>query len=607
MALATLASIALAGPASGHTFLLDSDPLDGAELDASPPQIRLRFSTDVTADLSELILAAEDGAEIPLANRRVEAPHDLVVDVPRLPPGVYHLRWRVAAPTDLHELSGSIVFGVGRAPPPSSGTASAAPFQPLPVSLARVGELLGFAALLGAAVVGRVAVPVGGAAAAGRRLVTLGVLGAALAIAAGGIRIMLVTRGLPGRGGLDAAPVLAAAWATAAIAMAGLAACLVAGLLPRRRWPARSTHLLDVAGVVLGVVAGVALVQGGHLSTEGPLGGIVAAAHLLAACTWVGGLTALALVLPALAVGHAGAAGAIGVRRAVRRFGLVALPAAVIAAGSGLAAAGLVLPSPAILAGSFATLLAAKVGFAIAVTVLGLRNARSVGGPVGALAARPVGALRTAGSRWRARWRRPWRPRLSAAAVTVEVAAAVAVVAFGAALAGASSEVPYRPAAIPASTASTRADDLVVALTVRPARPGPNFLSVAVLDTRRPVPGPVTGVELAVSDGTSRVQRVAARASLGQWVSVVDLQATGRWSGEIVVHRDGLDDARATVRWELAMGSAGPGARPFRAAAGLAGISLAGVGLAVVAWTVLPRDARPHRPRRAAAHVAAGR
>jgi copper transport protein len=595
LCLALTATFGLSAGVRAHTYLLGSDPADGAELNSPPREIRLLFGGDVSAELSELSLTGDDGAEVALTNRRVEGRSDLVVDVPPLRAGVYHLRWRIAAPGDLHELGGTVVFGIGRAPP--AGVASDSRAQPLPLSFTRFLELLGFAALLGALVVSRVALPRSARPLDGarRRLVGLALVGAVVAIGGGGARLLLSAGLLPGNGAAAAVAGHLPGWLVTAAALAVIAAVVALhGRSGKEAWRASRKSRAGIDGVSIGasLVGAAALVQYSHLAEAGPLGTLVAATHVLAAAVWVGGLGAIVVTVPALRRSAEPDAAVA----AVRRFGWVALPSAAVLGASGIVAAGVVLPTLAELSGTFGAVLAAKLTIAVAVGVLGCRNAASVIGPVRRLVLRASLAGPGAIRRWTGEGWLP-RPHISVAWMVAELSAAVGVIALGAILAGTPAIGPVR--GVPpnsATSSSARADDLVVALSVRPLRPGPNFVSIAVLDTRRPAPAAVTGVDLRIKDSAGRARTLEASPSLGQWVVVADLSAPGQSVGDVVIHRSGLADARASIGWELPATLTSLSERPFLVPAVVGGIALGLGGLTLAAFAL-----RPRRPSHTAA------
>ena len=95
-----------------HAIVVESEPANGARLDWSPPEVRVRFNSKIERRLSRLNLVGPDRRPIPLAvDSTVDRPDRLVAPLPPLPPGAYAIRWRVLA-TDGHITEGTIRFTV---------------------------------------------------------------------------------------------------------------------------------------------------------------------------------------------------------------------------------------------------------------------------------------------------------------------------------------------------------------------------------------------------------------------------------------------------------------------------------------------------------------
>lgn len=148
--LAVLIACALAtimfrpGPAFAHALPVEMYPLDGAELDESPAEIRIKFSEPIEAAASRLIVQDAQGQPIHGAHQSSPDEVTLVVTLPPLPNGVYAATWEVLS-TDTHTTSGQFTFSVAASapqtvpvqpaapgndsatPPPDTATAAAAP------------------------------------------------------------------------------------------------------------------------------------------------------------------------------------------------------------------------------------------------------------------------------------------------------------------------------------------------------------------------------------------------------------------------------------------------------------------------------------------------
>lgn len=151
--------------------------------------------------------------------------------------------------------------------------------------------------------------------------------------------------------------------------------------------------------------------------------------------------------------------------------------------------------------------------------------------------------------------------------------AEAALLALALGLAGALAAAgPGRGPAFPVATAaraepqvSGQVADLVDTVAVRPNRPGRNIVSISVGDTRRPAPGPVTGVSLLLSgpNGEQAVHPVTRTAD-GWVVAVDDIRTPGQWRVGVTVLRDGLPPVTDTHPWLV---PAGASAAPVRVSA----------------------------------------
>lgn len=134
MAAVGVAVVGAADPAAAHTHLETSEPAEGAVLDEAPERVVIDFSEALDAGLTTARITGEDGAPVELpAQLDADDASTLVLRLPALPDGVYRVADRAFGTSDLHEVSGSIVFGVGAAPAVAGGESA---------SDARPGEVL---------------------------------------------------------------------------------------------------------------------------------------------------------------------------------------------------------------------------------------------------------------------------------------------------------------------------------------------------------------------------------------------------------------------------------------------------------------------------------
>ncbi|MFG3662203.1 copper resistance CopC/CopD family protein [Streptomyces sp. NPDC047706] len=286
-------------PASAHSALGDTAPRDGAVLDSAPRHITLTFTEAVgLMDGSVRVIDPE--------NRSVdtgEAAHpgdraDTVrVGLPAdLADGTYTVAWRVVS-ADSHPVSGAFLFSVGE---PSATTAAVtAPAEdPATAALHNIARYAAYGALallIGVAVF--LSAVLGGPAAALRRLLPAAWLTLVISTVA-----LLLLRGPYERGnGLEDAldPAVLGATLTTRPGLALLArlALLAAAFVLVRRSAARTAH--PVAGMALCVALALTWAAAEHASAgiQVPVAMTSSVLHLLAMAVWLGGLTALLVVL----------------------------------------------------------------------------------------------------------------------------------------------------------------------------------------------------------------------------------------------------------------------------------------------------------------------
>jgi len=552
-------ALALAAPAQAHAVLQSSNPADGSSVAAAPESVVLRFSEPVDVPGTRVQLFDGAGHEIDLPHAvAVEdgssdaAGHDgrsrsaaqVLVRLPSLPTDQYLVRWSTITSSDFHLAAGTLVFGVGR--PVLTDAEHAAepgsPFGSAAEAALRWLALLGFACAVAPPLV---AARLGGSLdrqpAARRRLASLAVRSGAVAtsaVAALGVVVVLRAGAVPPPGFL-----LRWCVTVGGLGLATVLAVVRSDLLEQpdggmdAQPPPSGAVRRSVTVVATGslVAAAWGLAELGHGATTRPLGisgGLVASIHLASVAVWVGGaLTLAAVVLPAWRERDTAL-----VRTALRRFAGIAAPAVVVSATSGLLLAAELVPSSGGLTGSgYGRLLMAKVTVAaLAAGAGGLTFWRLRYGPSGAPArgaGRPVARL------------------------IAETALLSLVVLLASGLAGGAPPTQARWAPDPDSPPTTGllsadVDDLVLTLGLGPGVPGRNFVTVGVLDTRRPAPAPVGRVWVTVGSAAP----LAAVAQEGtDWVAATpSIDASGRWPVRVTVEREGLPDVESTFAWVVA-------------------------------------------------------
>ncbi|GAA5035471.1 hypothetical protein GCM10023258_37360 [Terrabacter aeriphilus] len=593
-----------AAPASAHAYLASSSPADGTSLQDAPRVVELRFTEHVVLESTEVTITDTAGRRyapraLALAetDEDREAPATIVATLPALPVGAYHVAWRTLSSDDLHQSSGLLAFGV------QDEVAAAGPSESAPDALETAGRwavLSGLGLALGALLLcGRPLARTPDPRTRARlraRLWSLARTGAALAASAA----LLVTV-------LDLARFGTSAFTTGyAVRWLGREAALVivvAALATRApaAWSAARRERLALAAGLLAALLTVAL---GHVGLRGgATWALAATAHLAAASAWMGAVACLAL----LVLRHRREGRPAGeLAPLLTGFRVPAVVAVVVVAVSGVyLASDIVVSVDAVLLTGYGRILLAKLAVAALVGVLALRTTRAVhdrragGAPGATLSSGTAVADVDSDAAPDAEAVSPAvRPR-----VVVEAVGLSFVVVLGALLASGQPAVsPRLVVADPPSLIDDRpVADLQQTVVLRPNRPGASVAVVDVLDTRRPSPGPVTGVTVSVGSTPAP----AAPVTRGRWAAGVTLPAQGPLDVRVAVHRRGLPDVVSTIRWVV--GPDAVDARVLVSKAPLAGpLTALAVLLALAAvagaFLVRRRSGRPHgrsgsRPR----------
>lgn len=115
-AVATVAILTVATPASAHDELLGSTPAPGEALATAPETVTLHFSADVMTMGAVIVVADADGVDWVDGSPQVEGTTVTARVRAGLPDAGYELRWRVVS-GDGHPIAGILPFTVGDAAP----------------------------------------------------------------------------------------------------------------------------------------------------------------------------------------------------------------------------------------------------------------------------------------------------------------------------------------------------------------------------------------------------------------------------------------------------------------------------------------------------------
>jgi copper transport protein len=574
--------MALPAISSAHAVLVSSTPTDGQVLSAAPPSITLVFTESVDPAVTVIDLVDAWGMRFHPLSVHLTHGTDIIADLPRLPDQTYRVTWRTVAADDRHSTSGVVVFGVGARPAVSQSV----PADPTPAAgevLLRWTLLVSLGGLIGGLLLSRTRnrrrdsrIPCLDVDVRSAILGIALISGAIAAVAAPAFAIMQA-------GGLaSAARLLGSQFGQSAIACsAGVLALLVVAWRQRRNGP---TCLLDGLAIIGSLVVAVSSALLGHAATS-PARTALESVHLLAAMTWFGALLMIAVFAVGLSRRREGkfSDGRRELARLLLPFGRVAIASVACLIMSGVLLIGDSASTiDALLTSTFGRILMLKLGLAV------------VGGLFG----------------WRAhRKLRSTTTTVSMRSVCAEVLVLTAVVGCGAALASASPPqgMRWRPGVTFAGSpaASSEVGGLLEALTVRPNRPGRNFVSVTVFNSRRPAPAPISAVEVALSGPNSTPGETSAkRLTSGEWVVPTDMiRQPGDWTITIRVERPGLPSVSTDYSWKVAGSSGGPARSVVSQApvAPIAGTVTTGLAAVLLLWLLTAQLVRRQRRRRVVA------
>ena len=595
--LAVVAGVLFAAPtaAQAHALLVAISPADGESLEVAPQQVRLEFSEDVQVAATVVELFDGTGRRVSTGSPASEngASRATVVLIPLSGLGRdrYQLRWRSISADDLHPTDGSMVFGVGLevGPGATSGLSAWDLSGSVAEAVLRWLALLALGTALAALVISR-RLSAGHPDDAARRPVLPRARGA---MAGGGalftslLALLFLGRiaALTGFGTLTGAWELTLRWLVA------VAASLAAWLLVR--YPGVGTSVPEVPGGTSGwltpssressapasdaanstmgqmallVVAMTAITSTSHAAAAGSRWALIGGVHTVTTMLWSCGAAAVALAaVPALR--HGERRRAVAVAWTFTPIALFCVPVSLI---SGLVLAGRLVPSVGALGHTaYGQALLVKLGLlGIAMACAGATVALLVWGRGRALAGVAVA--------------------LEAVALGTVVLAASSVAAIHPA-----SRVVWAPTPQPPPTVgvlSQLVDDLVITANVGPGRPGNNFVTIDVLDTRRPAPEPVVEVRVAI-DGEAPLE-AQPRGDV-EWVAVERVEQEGPVTLRVWADRPGLPTATVSFVWQVGA-SAGTkiGGAPMAPITAAAAIALALSSAVLAAGYVMWRRSR---------------
>jgi copper transport protein len=570
--------------ASAHAILIRSDPADNATLPASPAEIRLWFNEAISMDFSSAQILDINGHPLPGLSVRVDpAENLLILTPPKLPDGLFSVRWKVLSETDGHFTQGLLVFGLGEGVKPDSSavleTAASVPWPEVVLRWLNFAALMALAGSVAVAylVLGSTRIPskpeeaiITPVRQAARRRVL--VLAAALAgtalLVGGGLlawQVITLSPTLPQDASLGGA-----AWQLLSRTRWGLfwlvrqvMLLVLAGILFRlyqtaggkyalpshldRSVPLRCLAALLVAALLLGQTLT------GHAAALNSYTSLALAAdllHLLAASLWVGGLLALAAALLPLLPRHRNDFAAL-IRAGWQPFSRLAAFSVLLLIATGLYSTGRQVASLDALVGTlYGQALAAKLIIMLLAGAAGALNSillhPGLAAPLARRLHHPAG----------------WTPLpLSRLPQLVILEASLGLLVLGAtAILTAAPPARGPQFEVAAENIPTVLDqatgDMLVTFLAKPNRPGQNIFTVRAASTRRPAPAEVMRVILRFTYLGQEMGRTSADAleiepGLYQ-VGGNYFSLAGDWQVQVVVRRKGIEDQVAEFHWIVA-------------------------------------------------------
>ncbi len=114
-----------AGPASAHSYLVGSDPADGASLAAGPPKVTLTFNEQLQTSFDSVSVVGPDGNRWSTGETRVAGATVSIALTELGPVGRYTVAYRVVS-ADSHPVTGTVGFTLTTAgngtPGPKAGS-----------------------------------------------------------------------------------------------------------------------------------------------------------------------------------------------------------------------------------------------------------------------------------------------------------------------------------------------------------------------------------------------------------------------------------------------------------------------------------------------------
>jgi copper transport protein len=554
MAVAVGLLLLAAPPASAHSELERSDPPAGGMVAEGRTSLTLWFTESVNIGASTFDLRTVDGDPVEVAVAAADGGFVELETAP-LTRALYHLDWAVLSADDGHPSRGSVLFGAGVRPAWGATADGGAP--DLPVLLVRWVDLVALMLVIGAlSVSGRVLGSLGSAGEASRRRARrVAVAGAVVAFAAGAVAPFVRTP----HEGLGPGAWLTATWGTLTDTPWGrlwvvreilLVVATVALVSWARGRPGRWFGVRVAVGALLVAVALES--WAGHASTLPSQAGVAAAAaaaHLVAAGVWAGGLAVLALCLVPTMRRDPDTRGPL-LASVWRTYSPRAAVATVVLLATGIYESGRHLPELGSVAATlYGGAVAAKAALLAVALVLAGFNTLLVNPDLAARVGRWLG--RPAG----------WSP-IPLRRFTSVVLAEVAVLGLAVGVAALLTSVPTaRDIQLTEQTSSPHSssvDGVFVTFEEVPAGEDSSRLIVRASPLDKTEQSPISGVQVVLVGPDLDVTTVVLdEIEPGRFEAETPAPDPGQWSAEVAIQRAGLPDAVTEADWTAADASAG--------------------------------------------------
>jgi len=151
------------------------------------------------------------------------------------------------------------------------------------------------------------------------------------------------------------------------------------------------------------------------------------------------------------------------------------------------------------------------------------------------------------------------KPRFLKRALLLEIGTLGIVMGFAAFLSGA--EPARGPEFSPFNQATTASNasysaavnDLIVSFSVKPNRPGRNFVDLNIFNTRRPAPAPFAKVRLMLTspNGQENLVELPSDGNGHYQLSGDQLQNAGDWQIGVAIERSNLPIAQTSFAWKV--------------------------------------------------------